>query len=394
MIFYHTALNDAQMIIIQNYLAAKFNVSLAANDVYTRDNAGQGDYDYDVAGIGRVNASNIHSDAQGTGIVRISNPSNLGDGEFLMWGHNNVSLLSINTTDVPAGVEGRLDRTWRVSEVSTGGGGVNVGNVDIQFDLSSLLQPITASDLRLLIDHDGDGIFNEGGTISIASATELACGNYLFSAVPANSITNGDRFTIGSINLTQTPLPVTLTSFTGTVVDGDALLRWATATERDNDFFTVERSLNGKDFLAVGQVDGAGTSKEPLHYEFEDEFAPIGRLYYRLKQTDYDGQFTYSDIIALQNAPSGTHLIVLPNPVAAGETLRVRVASPERIDASTMQLTVTDLMGRTIATELTVDDQHDTQLRFPARLAHGVYVITLRSPQLPAPLYTRFQVVN
>jgi hypothetical protein len=245
-----------------------------------------------------------------------------------------------------------------------------------------------------LIDHDGDGDFSQAGTISIGSAIELACGNYLFAAIPANSITNGDRFTIGSINLTQTPLPVTLTSFAGNVVEGDAHLHWSTATELNNDFFTVERSLNGKDFFQVGQVQGAGTTKEAQAYQFIDQFVPYGRLYYRLKQTDFDGQHTYFDVISLENKPGGTRLIVLPNPSSPGETLRVRVVSHESIDINNAQLTITDLTGRQIRSTLSADEQGDIELQFNTTLAPGVYIISLRSPELTAPLYARFQMLD
>ncbi|MCP4314203.1 MAG: hypothetical protein GY790_23365, partial [Bacteroidetes bacterium] len=115
-IVYNVAVNDAQRIIISNYLAAKYDISLANNDVYDEDDIVNGDYDFDVAGIGRTDLNNIHDEAQGTGLVWILNPAGLEDNEFLLWGHDNGDALLSETTDIPAELDSRLDRVWRVSE--------------------------------------------------------------------------------------------------------------------------------------------------------------------------------------------------------------------------------------------------------------------------------------
>lgn len=386
-IVYNTVLNSAQRIIVNNYLAAKYGFVLSANDVYTMDNAGNGNFDHDVAGIGRVNAMNIHNDARGTGIVRIFNPTNLGNNEFFMWGHDNGSLATVNTTDVPALVQGRLSRVWRVSEPT------NVGNLDIQFDLTGL-GPVTASDLRLLIDHDGDGIFNEALTIQTGGATALAGNNYLFTAVAGGNITGGDRFTIGTINITQTPLPIELESFSGVMVNGDAHLKWITASELNNHFFTIERSLNGKTFTAVGEERGAGTSKVRKTYQYKDTFPPYGRLYYRLKQTDFDGANSYSDIITLDNKAEGIKLIAMPNPVRSGQEVKLRILHPEKIESKNVAVTVYDLFGHSISISTIADDQNQLLINFNNSEASGIYIIRVRSPQLAAPLFTRIQLTK
>lgn len=391
---YYYALNDAQVILVQNYLAAKFNVTLSSNDTYRGDNAGL-NFDYDVAGIGRVDGSNIHSDAQGTGWVRIFNPSDLGDNEFLTWGHNNASIATVNTSDVPSGIDARLNRVWRVSEANASGAtAVNVGNVSLQIDLSALSPPITASDLRLLIDHDGDGIFNEAGTISIGSAIDQGCNLYLFSGIPDASITDGDRFTIATINSAQTPLPVTLASFTGTIRDGDAHLSWETVSEQENDYFDLQRSLNGIHFFPIARIDGAGTSVARLHYEYVDAFAPYGRLYYRLRQTDFDGTSTYSKVITLTNEAKALELLALPNPSTPGEGILLRVTSDERLDASTCTIDVRDMTGRKVHASTTPAEQGDILLTFNASQPAGLYIVTLRSPQFAVSLSSRIVLVR
>ncbi|MEJ0054309.1 MAG: hypothetical protein WDN75_00850 [Bacteroidota bacterium] len=139
-----------------------------------------------------------------------------------------------------------------------------MGNIDMQFDLSGQ-GSITASDLRLIIDHDGDGIFNEVGTIVISGATPLSCNNYLFTGV--SSINNGMGFTIGTVNRVPNPLPITLVSFNGRINDGVTELTWSTATEHNNDFFTVERSEDGEQFIPVATVPRCRTKhrQQELH---------------------------------------------------------------------------------------------------------------------------------
>ena len=95
-------------------------------------------------------------------------------------------------------------------------------------------------------------------------------------------------------------LPIELTRFNAER-DGDFVnLTWITATERNNDYFTVEQSVNGYDFKIVGYMNGAGNSSSPLAYKLIDSSPELERVsYYRLKQTDYDGQYAYSNIVSL-----------------------------------------------------------------------------------------------
>ncbi|MBL7839089.1 MAG: T9SS type A sorting domain-containing protein [Cyclobacteriaceae bacterium] len=317
LIVYTANLNGAQRPIVENALAAKYGLTLGGGvDVYTMDNAGNGNFDFDVAGIARVNAANQHTDAKGQGIVRIYDATDLGDVEAFFWGHNNVALTS-RSTDVPSGVQSRLAREWGVNETG------DVGAITMQFDLSGLYGSITASDLRLLIDHDGDGVYNEVGTQSISGATAISCGNYVFSGVTA--LNTGMRFTIGTINFTQTPLPIELVKFEGEALSTAVRLTWETESELNNDYFTVERSATGIDFHAVGTVSGAGTSKEQHAYELMDEVVFSGILYYRLKQTDFDGKVSYSDVIRVKREPAEA-VSIYPNPLSVSDDIQIRIS--------------------------------------------------------------------
>lgn len=101
-------------------------------------------------------------------------------------------------------------------------------------------------------------------------------------------------------------LPIELMSFTGKVDNGNVILKWATASELNNDFFTIEKSEDGIFFEVVGYVDGTGNSNSVIQYSFIDE-NPFELAYYRLKQTDYDGAFAYSSIIKVSEELCGTN---------------------------------------------------------------------------------------
>lgn len=113
-------------------------------------------------------------------------------------------------------------------------------------------------------------------------------------------ISSFGSFTIGTIDLVNV-LPISLTTFTGVKKETGNLLIWVTETELNNDYFTVERTTDGTHFEIVGKTEGAGTSDQVLNYTMMDYEAKETLNYYRLKQTDFDGQSSYSDLIAIDN---------------------------------------------------------------------------------------------
>jgi len=273
-IAYNTGLNRAQQVIVENYLAAKYNLSIS-NDFYDEDD--NGDYDFEVAGIGQIGVSS-QTNSQGTGIVRVLNPTGLQNNEFYIFGHDNGVLLGTNTTDVPSTVDSRLERVWRGSETG------NITSFDVQFDLTGL-GSVTASDLVLLVDSDDDGQFIDEATIG--SATSVGGNVYQFSGV--TGLNDNVRFTLGTSNSSATPLPITLVDFQATAFQHSVVINWTTSSESNNDYFTVERSKDGTDWEEIGKIQGSGTSSENKTYSLTDNKPVSGLNYYRLKQTDFDG---------------------------------------------------------------------------------------------------------
>jgi hypothetical protein len=122
-----------------------------------------------------------------------------------------------------------------------------------------------------------------------------------------------DNLIVGSV--TFSPLPIELLSFSATPKTSSVKLNWTTASEVDNDYFTIERSTQGENWKCLGTVDGAGNSSTKIDYKYSDEAPLIGNSYYRLKQTDFNGEYEYSKIehVIYEGDPN-TQVELYPNP--------------------------------------------------------------------------------
>ncbi len=132
LLVYSDTLSAAQRIIAENYLSAKYSLSLAANDLYTMDNAESGNYDFNVAGIGVAADGSAVLEARGTGIVSIRRSTVPSNSTFLFWGNNGQAVAFAEFTNVLTGFSS-LATVWRVSE-----SGSDVGAIDMTFDLSGV----------------------------------------------------------------------------------------------------------------------------------------------------------------------------------------------------------------------------------------------------------------
>jgi hypothetical protein len=122
-------------------------------------------------------------------------------------------------------------------------------------------------------------------------------------------------FTGSTTSLNCILLPIELLDFTAVASANTIQTSWVTGSETGNDFFTVERSTDASDFTPIGIVRGAGNSTTTRQYFFEDRAPVPGTLYYRLKQTDFNGAFTYSSTVAVRFSASHGVLYLVPNPV-------------------------------------------------------------------------------
>ena len=169
------------------------------------------------------------------------------------------------------------------------------------------------------------------------------------------------------------PLPIDLLDFSATVEGPAVRLDWTTVSETNNDYFTIERSPDGLTFDVVTTVVGAGNSNTKLFYTTYDEDPLPGLSYYRLRQTDFDGSFSYSQIVSAQFSKQASAISVFPNPVRGTQL----TLSGKYLDAEEIRVTLINTLGEIVyATE--VFPQHNTLLTtidLNSTLKAGLYLI-------------------
>ncbi|MFK8164427.1 MAG: T9SS type A sorting domain-containing protein [Lewinella sp.] len=118
-------------------------------------------------------------------------------------------------------------------------------------------------------------------------------------------------------------LPVDFIAFVAHKVDKAIQLNWATASETGSDYFEVQRSNDGAEWQALGRISGVGNSDESVTYAYLDEAYAAGDLYYRLKQVDFDGGFTFSPVVSTSfNPVDGFY--AYPNPATDWVTVNTQ----------------------------------------------------------------------
>ncbi len=177
----------------------------------------------------------------------------------------------------------------------------------------------------------GTFVFMKGSVIAHGGACTIgASGNLegrMLSTAGAIGFSTGVIYknTLCFSTLSTPPLPITLLRFTAEVEEGQVQLNWVTTTEINNDYFNVEHSLDGINFNSISRIKGAGNSMQTLKYSSIHHPAIDGISYYRLKQTDYDGQTSYSKIVAVDFNTSDFIIDIYPNPFSKETTFRTNV---------------------------------------------------------------------
>ncbi len=193
---------------------------------------------------------------------------------------------------------------------------------------------------------------------------------------------NFSPFTLGSI-IPNNPLPIELVNFTATPDYGKKVvdLRWQTASETNNDFFTLEKSKNGTDFRPFAtELSKAekGSSQQLLNYQLYDN-EPFGGLsYYRLKQTDLDGTSKYSKIVPVrfEHVTGEDRFMVYPNPTEGG-LLNVQFLDSQIKNGT---IVIYDMLGKLMLYQNTENQSADLiSLHFREKLPAGSYIIRIIS---------------
>lgn len=230
--------NDAQRIIINNYLAAKYGLTIA-NDYYLW----QASHSFEVAGIGRVDASNEHVAAK-AGAITISGPSDLGDNEYILFGHDNGDVNAWTTSNKPTGDFQRLAREWRFDVTGA------PGNISIAIDPDAVIaEPIGYEDYVIMVDADGN--FTSGASVY---ETTLVDGEYVSNQV---AIAKGDYVTIALIKRS-----IVFNESAATAPEANQGLATIELDYASGEVITVDYTLSGT--ATGGSVDYAAAASGTL----------------------------------------------------------------------------------------------------------------------------------
>ncbi|HRI61126.1 MAG TPA: T9SS type A sorting domain-containing protein [Saprospiraceae bacterium] len=271
-----------------------------------------------------------------TAITEVGNNVNT-NGRYLSIGSNpNLTTLNgLNNlvsvgTDFDIANNAKLASLNAFADLATIGGHFSItGNALLTSildfaSISSIGNGLTISNNNILTDCEAQGICD-----------------YLDGPGPA-AISNNDP---GCNSVAQVEaeclllLPVELAFIYARRNDDGILLEWQTASEKDNAYFQVEHSMNGKTFQAIGELPGKGTTATANQYHFLHDKPSVGTNYYRLKQVDYDGKFEYSKIVSAVIHQEET-IHIFPNPTDGPVFVKGQT------DESTAR--VTDLTGKVI----------------------------------------------
>lgn len=181
-----------------------------------------------------------------------------------------------------------------------------------------------------------------------------------------------------TIACTSSLLSVELLNFGGKVIDNNAIdLFWETASEINNDYFTLQRSDGGIQFEDIRIIKGKGTTSVKSNYAFRDTKPKRGFNYYRLRQTDFDGSFKFSNIIVFDLAQKKAQLEIFPNPLNEDNNLQIHYSS---IQSEFLTIEILDMSGKTTFKKI-IENVHEGLNKIQLdlhELPKGFYVLKLQ----------------
>lgn len=383
----------AQRYQVETYLGIKYGMTLPHNYVASNGTtiwnvATNPSYNSNIIGIGRDdNGALSQKQSKSTAFVQdmltvyigaaktTDQATNTGtfasDRSFFMVGNNNASYSTYpygSTPEAPAGICCRIQREWMVQKT-------NFTNTDLklEFDFNVVTpgySPLNTADLRLLVDADGN--FTNATILNSPAITISVSGSKVTVTVPASNFGAVSYFTLGSVS-TAALLPVNITGFTGMCKNEAVQLKWTKESGPDNSF-TVERSIDGNNFTAMGTLQSDALTPQTYTWSDKDPLPGVG--YYRLKMVGADGATAYSGIVSA-NGCSHNSLQLASDAVSGQSTLLMQLPQNAVVDISFCDMLgrrydVSNLTGHRSLQQgyyrLPVDDSH---------LPRGVYVLTV-----------------
>lgn len=398
-IIFNRNLTLAEMVKVNTFLGLKYGITLGGNNSVTNYVSSSNTtiwnsvaaYHNSVIGIGRDDNSGLlqkqaHTDDDTSRIylsaLAATNVLNIGSfgatNSFIVFGNNTGKICSTTASlsEIPTGLGSctlysRLEREWRIQRTNS----TETFNWDLKLNACAAPASVNITDLRLLVDDDGN--FANGGTSCyyFGDGTGLAF-TYANPVITVTGIStahipnNSSRFiTIASINQ-PTPLPVEIIDYKANYDKerDQVALNWTTLSENNTDYFTIEVSVDMENWRILDQISAAGNSVEQLDYATTDQNPNYGVNYYRLKAFDTDGNMKYEEVRSVSINQS-EDMLVYPNPTNG-------IVNISLLSEAETEIKVVDNLGRLINVPVITNDSKMFTLDF-SQLAQGSYNIQL-----------------
>ncbi|MDJ1497853.1 T9SS type A sorting domain-containing protein [Cytophagaceae bacterium DM2B3-1] len=208
-----------------------------------------------------------------------------------------------------------------------------------------------------------------GSTVNLSTGALSSAASLFVNVTDATKSTNCSSRLSTNVYIA---LPVDLIEFTAQKTPQGNLLQWITASEKNNEYFQIERSPDGKVFQAIGKVEGTGTSQQLNHYNFLDSLPLAEVNYYRLKQVDFNHQYEHSRIVVVQNQTT-PFVILSPNPCT--DELKIQFYSSTQ---SKIRIKVQTIQGIVLKSQYFVTTVGSSTTQIPMKdIASGVYLIQI-----------------
>ncbi|MBX7094411.1 MAG: T9SS type A sorting domain-containing protein [Flavobacteriales bacterium] len=235
---------------------------------------------------------------------------------------NTMADVLINTSVQSFNGMPYLQRVITITPTSNGPAQVKLYFTNAEFAALQAADPSLNSISQLgVTKFAGPGL--SGASVYVAPSQITANTPYAGVNEITITVTGFSTFVIHR-NVNATPLAIHLASFDARPVTDHVSIEWVTASEENNDFFLIERSEDGISFERILEHDGAGNSNHTLHYAMDDNSPLTGWSYYRLRQVDYDGHSTVSQVKAVYFDPSENDITVYPNPAISGSVVQIK----------------------------------------------------------------------
>lgn len=318
-------------------------------------------------------------------------PSPLPSGSTINLNHNITNMTGYDLKLSGGNSVVNINATWNIQQTNYASAGNNTVNINNgghlnysnTVNLIYTTYNVYSGGTVTIAWGGGLNLFNNTAIINVLGTGDFTVVNGSMSR--STSIINCTQFHYGGTWSGSPPsctpaLPVSLLQFNTTIHSNNIDISWTSSTETNNNYYTIERSLDGLHFETIGIVKGAGNSTNPIDYKYSDNKPQNGIIYYKLTQTDFDGKSEQFDVISVNFESQASNWKIFPNP-SDGHKLYITFDGIQLNKNKTINVAVYEMSGAKIF-QIDLENFKETNstiLDEEHILSKGIYLIKVTS---------------